>query len=65
VTRFRQGDEVFGTCRSGSFAEYATAREDRLAPKPQKLRTWCDLSAPTRSSTTPARRSTQAAPGMT
>ena len=37
VTRFRQGDEVFGTCRSGSFAEYATAREDRLAPKPQKL----------------------------
>lgn len=37
VGRFRQGDEVFGTCRSGSFAEYATAREDRLAPKPQKL----------------------------
>jgi NADPH:quinone reductase-like Zn-dependent oxidoreductase len=37
VTRFEQGDEVFGTCRSGSFAEYATAREDRLAPKPQKL----------------------------
>jgi NADPH:quinone reductase-like Zn-dependent oxidoreductase len=37
VTRFTQGDEVFGTCRSGSFAEYATAREDRLAPKPQKL----------------------------
>jgi len=37
VTRFSQGDEVFGTCRSGSFAEYATAREDRLASKPQKL----------------------------
>ena len=37
VTRFREGDEVFGTSRSGSFAEYATAREDRLAPKPQKL----------------------------
>jgi NADPH:quinone reductase-like Zn-dependent oxidoreductase len=37
ASRFRPGDEVFGTCRSGSFAEYATAREDRLAPKPQKL----------------------------
>lgn len=37
VTRFGPGDEVFGTCRSGSFAEYATAREDRLAPKPRKL----------------------------
>src|SRR6516162_3901569 len=37
VTRFRPGDEVFGTCRSGSFAEYATARQDRLAPKPRKL----------------------------
>ena len=37
VTRFRPGDEVFGTCQSGSFAEYATARQDRLAPKPQKL----------------------------
>jgi NADPH:quinone reductase-like Zn-dependent oxidoreductase len=37
VTRFKQGDEVFGTCRSGSFAEYATARQDRLAPKPPEL----------------------------
>jgi NADPH:quinone reductase-like Zn-dependent oxidoreductase len=37
VTQFRPGDEVFGTCRSGSFAEYATARQDRLAPKPEKL----------------------------
>ena len=33
VTRFQPGDEVFGTCR-GSFAEYACARADRLAPKP-------------------------------
>ena len=33
VTRFRPGDEVFGVCE-GSFAEYAPAREDRLAPKP-------------------------------
>jgi NADPH:quinone reductase-like Zn-dependent oxidoreductase len=37
VTRFQPGDEVFGTCRSGSFAEYAVAREDRLAPKPASL----------------------------
>src|SRR2546421_611984 len=36
VTRFQQGDEVFGTCR-GSFAEYARARADRLAPKPTNL----------------------------
>jgi len=37
ATRFRPGDEVFGTCRSGSFAEYAVAREDRLAAKPPAL----------------------------
>jgi NADPH:quinone reductase-like Zn-dependent oxidoreductase len=36
VTRFRPGDEVFGTCE-GSFAEYACARADRLAPKPANL----------------------------
>jgi len=36
VTRFRPGDEVYGTCR-GSFAEYARAREDRLALKPANL----------------------------
>src|SRR5207244_1802645 len=36
VTRFRPGDAVFGTCR-GSFAEYASARADRLAPKPANL----------------------------
>jgi NADPH:quinone reductase-like Zn-dependent oxidoreductase len=36
VTRFRPGDEVFGTAR-GSFAEYACARERRLAPKPANL----------------------------
>lgn len=36
VTRFQQGDEVYGTCK-GSFAEYACAREDRLAPKPANL----------------------------
>jgi NADPH:quinone reductase-like Zn-dependent oxidoreductase len=36
VTRFQPGDEVFGTCR-GSFAEYACAQADRLAPKPANL----------------------------
>ena len=36
VTRFQAGDEVFGSCR-GSFAEYAAARADRLAPKPSNL----------------------------
>jgi NADPH:quinone reductase-like Zn-dependent oxidoreductase len=33
VTRFARGDEVFGIA-SGSFAEYATAREEKLAHKP-------------------------------
>jgi NADPH:quinone reductase-like Zn-dependent oxidoreductase len=33
---FRPGDEVFGTCR-GSFAEYAVARADRLAAKPDNV----------------------------
>jgi NADPH:quinone reductase-like Zn-dependent oxidoreductase len=36
VTRFTTGDEVFGVAR-GSFAEYAAAREDRLARKPAAL----------------------------
>ncbi|NEN05128.1 NAD(P)-dependent alcohol dehydrogenase [Diaminobutyricibacter tongyongensis] len=36
VTRYRPGDEVFGMA-SGSFAEYAVARQDRLAPKPARL----------------------------
>ena len=36
VTRFRPGDEVFGVCE-GSFAEYAAAREDRLAPRPSNV----------------------------
>jgi NADPH:quinone reductase-like Zn-dependent oxidoreductase len=36
VTRFQPGDEVFGTCE-GSFAEYASAREDRLVLKPANL----------------------------
>ena len=36
VTRFAVGDEVFGIGR-GSFAEYAAAREDKLARKPANL----------------------------
>jgi NADPH:quinone reductase-like Zn-dependent oxidoreductase len=36
VTRFKPGDEVFGV-GIGTFAEYATAFEDRLAPKPRDL----------------------------
>lgn len=36
VTRFRRGDEVFGTC-AGAFAEYAAVRQDRCEPKPQRL----------------------------
>ena len=36
VTRFRVGDEVFGIAR-GSFAEYALARENKLAHKPAGL----------------------------
>lgn len=36
VTRFQSGDEVFGISR-GSFAEYAAAREDKLAHKPAGL----------------------------
>ena len=36
VTRFKVGDAVFGIAR-GSFAEYACAREDKLAHKPACL----------------------------
>ena len=36
VTRFQPGDEVFGIGK-GSFAEYARALEDKLAPKPANL----------------------------
>src|SRR5881409_36906 len=39
VTKFKVEDEVFGTCTKGSggFAEYACARETRLAPKPENI----------------------------
>ena len=36
VTRFQPGNEVFGTVKGG-FAEYACAREDRLALKPANI----------------------------
>jgi NADPH:quinone reductase-like Zn-dependent oxidoreductase len=36
VTRFQPGDEVFGIAK-GSYAQYARARADRLAPKPANL----------------------------
>jgi NADPH:quinone reductase-like Zn-dependent oxidoreductase len=36
VTRFAVGDEVYGFAR-GSFAEYAVAREGKVAPKPVNL----------------------------
>ena len=37
VTGLRPGDEVFGTVRTGSLAEYAVAAADKLAPKPANL----------------------------
>ncbi|MEV1203982.1 NAD(P)-dependent alcohol dehydrogenase, partial [Microbispora rosea] len=37
VTRFRPGQEVYGTCPTGSLAEYAKAPQARLAPKPANL----------------------------
>lgn len=36
VTRYRSGDEVFGTCQ-GSFAEYALTTVDKIARKPERL----------------------------
>jgi NADPH:quinone reductase-like Zn-dependent oxidoreductase len=37
VTQFQPGDEVFGTCAGGGFAEYACAREDAVVLKPAAL----------------------------
>src|SRR5512132_892537 len=36
VTRFRPGDEVFGSCR-GAFAEYACASDSSLVTKPSNV----------------------------
>ena len=37
VTGLKPGDEVFGVCEGGSFAEYASARPNKLAAKPANL----------------------------
>jgi NADPH:quinone reductase-like Zn-dependent oxidoreductase len=37
VVGFEPGDEVFGVCDGGSFAEYASTRADKLAIKPANL----------------------------
>src|SRR5213076_3246680 len=37
VIEFTPGDEVFGVCEGGSFAEYALARAGKLAAKPVNL----------------------------
>jgi NADPH:quinone reductase-like Zn-dependent oxidoreductase len=37
VTRFQPGDEVFGWTDAGAYAQYTTAPEDHLAPKPANL----------------------------
>jgi NADPH:quinone reductase-like Zn-dependent oxidoreductase len=37
VTQFKPGDEVFGTSRGGTFAEYVCADEKKLAVKPANL----------------------------
>jgi NADPH:quinone reductase-like Zn-dependent oxidoreductase len=37
VSTLQPGDEVFGVCEGGSFAEYAPARADKLAAKPANL----------------------------
>jgi len=50
VTRFQPGDEVFGICH-GSFAEYATARTDKIAPKPANLTFEQSAAVPTTGST--------------
>lgn len=36
VTRFRPGDQVYGTCK-GAFADHAAASENRVADKPASL----------------------------
>ena len=56
VTRFQVGDEVFGTC-DGAFAEYASAREDMLAPKPAHLTFEQAAAVPTAAPSAPKNRS--------
>ena len=37
VATFEPGDEVFGVCEGGSFAEYAAAHADKVSAKPANL----------------------------
>ena len=37
VTRFRPGDAVFGWTETGAYAQYTSAPQDHLAPKPTNL----------------------------
>jgi NADPH:quinone reductase-like Zn-dependent oxidoreductase len=50
VARFQPGDEVFGIC-DGAFAEYAAARQDKIAPKPANLTFEQAATVPTSGST--------------
>jgi len=50
VTQCQPGDEVFGTC-DGSFAEFATARQNKVAPKPANLTFEQAATVPTTGST--------------
>jgi NADPH:quinone reductase-like Zn-dependent oxidoreductase len=50
VTRLRPGDDVFGTC-DGAFAEFATARANKVAPKPANLTFEQAATVPTTGST--------------
>jgi NADPH:quinone reductase-like Zn-dependent oxidoreductase len=50
VTQLQPGDEVFGIC-DGAFAEYATARTDKIAPKPANLTFEQAATVPTSGST--------------
>ena len=45
VTQFKQGDEVFGSCR-GAFAEYACTSESALVTKPNRVTFEQAASAP-------------------
>jgi NADPH:quinone reductase-like Zn-dependent oxidoreductase len=50
VTEFQPDDAVFGSC-NGSFAEYATARKDKVVPKPGNLTFEQAAAVPTSGST--------------
>lgn len=37
VTAFKKGDEVFGNCPAGAYAQFVAAPVDTVAPRPKKL----------------------------